>query len=616
MPIKFFLFVLLLMVSAPGLADTVESGHIKMTSFITRIKVADDFSYETENELEYKVLTEQGARQEGTFPISYNRALTRVQIVQAETIKADGRRIPVPDSGIARQSGSLGQLTFKEMEIISLSFPDLATGDSVHLRYRSENQPQFPGYFFFTSNVNENLIWESIETELDVPKNLKLYLDRRNFITARDVVTQGRRNLIWRYANPIVKKSEIAQIDTLQEQPHIWISTFPSWKALAKAYMDRHAPQAGVTPEIAKLAQELTQGAASEREKAQRIYDWVRKNIRYVAIYAGVEGWVPHQASAVLASRFGDCKDHVVLMDALLHAIGIESVPVLIQANLANYRRPPLAIPFFNHAISYLPGLDLYLDSTSPFAEFGRLPEGDQGKPVLRAGLASPLGTTPASKADEKSARRDTQVRIDEKGDARIETTLWFSGDFRTWYAQFQQEIGNGKENSWAAQYMGNQKRRGRTSLKFLPEEDGRLGLRISQTIEDYLQGGEIGLLNFEHIYVGPASIFSVVDLFQFAVRQRNFACAAVSIEDKVEIVLPGNLKLLRLPRNQEIEGDGYALQVRYTANEQRHEMNRHFRWEPGQTGACSTKQWYAWQQPMQKIRSALTSGVLAYERN
>lgn len=614
--IKRLLLVLLLLVPAITWADTVESGHVKMTSFITRIKVADDFSYETENEIEYKVLTEQGARQDGKFPISYNRALTSVQIVQAETIKADGRRIPVPDSGIARQSGSLGQLTFKEMEIISLSFPDLAAGDSVHLRYRSENKALFPGYFSFTVNVNENLIWESVETELDVPESLGLHLDRRSFITARDEVKQGRRNLIWRYASPIVKKLELAQIDTLQEQPHIWISTFPSWKALAKAYMDRHAPQAEVTPEIASLAAELTQGATTEREKAQRIYDWVRKNIRYVAIYAGVEGWVPHQASAVLASRFGDCKDHAVLLDALLHAVGIESVPVLIQADLVNYRRSPIAIPFFNHAISYLPGLDLYLDSTSPFAEFGRLPEGDQGKPVLRAGLAMPLGTTPASKADERNARRNTQVRVDEKGDARIETTLWFSGDFRTWYAQFKQEIGNGKENTWAAQYMGNQKRRGRTRLEFLPEEDGRMGLKIRQTIENYLRDGDIGLLNFEHIYVGPASIFNVVDLFQTTSRQSDFSCTAVDIEDKVELVLPDNLKLLRLPRNQQIEGDGYTLQVSYAANEQRHEMNRHFRWEPGRAGACPKRQWYVWQQPMQKIRSAVTSGTLAYERN
>lgn len=613
---KNFLSVLFLLVSAMAWGDTVDSGHVWMTSYSDWITLADDFSYVSEIDMQYKVLTEQGALQNGKFPISYNRALSRMQILQAETVKADGRRIPVPDSGIARQSGSLGQLTFKEMEIISLSFPDLAAGDSVHLRYRTENQPQFPGYFYFAHQVAENLAWDEIEISLDAPEKLALKQGRLGFAITKNEVHQGRHSMLWRYASFTGKAQELGQADVGHDQPHVWISSFPTWGALAKAYMDRHAPQAKITPEIASLATELTQGATTEREKAQRIYDWVRKNIRYVAIYASVDGWVPHKASAVLASRFGDCKDHAVLLDALLHAVDIDSVPVLIQADLVHYRRPKIATWFFNHAISYLPGLDMYLDSTSPFAEFGRLPDEDQGKPVLRAGLSKPLGMTPASKAMERSSSRKTRVRFNETGGATIETTLWFSGDFRTWYAQFQQEIGNGKENTWAAQYMGNLKRRGTAGMAFLPEENGRQGLKISQTVENHLQDGEIGLLNFEHIYVGPASIFDVVDLFEAKSRQHSFTCRAIDIEDQVEITLPNNLKLLRLPRHQDIQGEGYALQVSYSAKGQHYEMNRHFRWEPSKPGSCSKEQWDLWQEPMRQIRRAVKSAVLAYERS
>jgi transglutaminase-like putative cysteine protease len=48
------------------------------------------------------------------------------------------------------------------------------------------------------------------------------------------------------------------------------------------------------TPEITALAQDLTKGATTEREKIKRLYHWVAQNIRYVGIYLGAGGVVPH----------------------------------------------------------------------------------------------------------------------------------------------------------------------------------------------------------------------------------------------------------------------------------------------------------------------------------
>ena len=50
----------------------------------------------------------------------------------------------------------------------------------------------------------------------------------------------------------------------------------------------------------------------------QRLYHWVSRNIRYVALNIDVGGFVPRPAQAVLEHRYGDCKDHVVLLEAAL----------------------------------------------------------------------------------------------------------------------------------------------------------------------------------------------------------------------------------------------------------------------------------------------------------
>ena len=617
------LLLCLLLMPLLAWADTSEvseAGHEKMTHFIQRIRVAEDFTCETEVDAEYKVFTEQGARSNGRFPIQYNKAFSEIEIVSAETIKADGRHVPVPPSGIAHQSGSLGLYTQKDMEIIMLALPDFAAGDSARVVRRSHDKPMFPGSFSFAYAPVLNLVQDNTEIQLDVPEKMALQMDVTGFSKVQDEVTQGRRLLVWRYISVKTRNFEPQQTEVRISQPHVWVSSFASWDTMAKTYHELYLPQAIVTPEIAMLGKELTADANTDRDKAQRLYDWVRKNIRYVAIYAGLESWVPHPAGQVLADRFGDCKDHAVLLNTLLKAVGVEGLPVLIQADLTNYRLPEVAAPMqsFNHMISYLPGLDLYLDSTSVVTEFGYLPDQDQGKQVLRAGLDEAVGSTPLSKADNRQSKRITKIKINEDGSANVVTTLWFGGDFRGWYEQFYQERHNGKENLWATEQLTKQKKRGRATFKWLPEANGWRGFAITQTIENYLPESDIGLLDFDHAYVGGVSILPVLNLFETKIRNSSFNCMAMDINDTVEIGLPDSLKLLRLPRNRKLTSDAAQLQVDYSEKDGRYTMQRTFHWEPqsNSSGSCTKAEWIIWQPVMRQISSAVKSAVLAYERN
>ena len=83
---------------------------------------------------------------------------------------------------------------------------------------------------------------------------------------------------------------------------------------------------AQVTPDLVQLAQSLTAGLTDERSKVNALYQWVSQNIRYVSVAIGNGGWVPHPAAQGLEHRYGDCKDHAVLMQALLLAVGIQAV--------------------------------------------------------------------------------------------------------------------------------------------------------------------------------------------------------------------------------------------------------------------------------------------------
>jgi transglutaminase-like putative cysteine protease len=90
-------------------------------------------------------------------------------------------------------------------------------------------------------------------------------------------------------------------------------------------------PRANVTPGIVALANEITKGIAGKKAQAIAIDAWMKKNIRYVAVYLSI---IPNDAATVLKNKFGDCKDKTTLMLALLAATGIAAEPALI--NLGN----------------------------------------------------------------------------------------------------------------------------------------------------------------------------------------------------------------------------------------------------------------------------------------
>ena len=150
--------------------------------------------------------------------------------------------------------------------------------------------------------------------------------------------------------------------------------------------------------------------------QAKLIYEWVSKHVRYVALYLAAGGVVPHDADAVLAAGYGDCKDHVALYAALLKARGIDSHGVLINLGDSYRLSGPPSMAQLNHIITYLPEFDLYADTTAGVAPFGTLPFLEYGKPAVMVGGDGPaeirLGLI-AADANTITTRTDARLEAD-----------------------------------------------------------------------------------------------------------------------------------------------------------------------------------------------------------
>lgn len=130
-----------------------------------------------------------------------------------------------------------------------------------------------------------------------------------------------------------------------------------------------------LSPDLVSKLQGLVQGAKTDREKTQIIYDYLQKNSRYVSIQLGIGGYQPIDALTVSKMGFGDCKGLTNLMKAMLTSVGIESRYCVIRMDATDKDLYPDFPSFYqlNHVILVVPQKNdsIWLECTTQTYPFG-----------------------------------------------------------------------------------------------------------------------------------------------------------------------------------------------------------------------------------------------------
>jgi hypothetical protein len=202
---------------------------------------------------------------------------------------------------------------------------------------------------------------------------------------------------------------------------------------VARWYDSLADPQTEVNEDIKQLARDLTADASSDKEKLKNIYEWVRDNVRYIAVEIGIGGFQPYPADEVLRNQYGDCKDMTTLLCALAEACEIPVDEVLISTRPNGIPDTSLPSPFqFNHAIAYSPIADeeeIWMDATQKGTPFGKIPWYNQGVPVLVVGKngMGKIKQIPEYPADSNRVETFWDIDLNNDGSANVsgETKYW-----------------------------------------------------------------------------------------------------------------------------------------------------------------------------------------------
>jgi transglutaminase-like putative cysteine protease len=467
------------------------------------------------------------------YEIGYNQSLEDIIAVEAHTEKADGRRLAVQPHQIRdqQQATSVDSPMFQNTRLKIVVFPDVDVGDRVAVRYVvRRHTPLFRGHFEDLSSAQFQR-QRDFRLVYDMPAAMLLHADAAGFVptAAADLPAPaaGKRRYAWRYLDGDNPRIEAGSVSELDHGNRLAVSTFADYAALARAYQDRVGARALPDDTVAALATRVTGDVAESRARAIALSDWVRRNVRYVGMHLGPGGIVPHAAATVLANRYGDAKDHATLLVALLASAGIDSTVALVNNGNA-YQLPAVpTLGVLNHAIVYVPSLQLYLDSTANSVAGGFLPATLLGKPAV---LTRSVEFAMLPFFQHARSRTLTQFTIQPDGSSRFTVTRTGSGAL----AEPYRNVPGGD-----AAISSRGARNGFTQ----PPGPARLATTYD------LKGS-----------LGDA----VLTFAQEHERHQDFVCPAIDAEDEVRFHLPMRSLVQALPRAVHVDDANFAYHSRY----------------------------------------------------
>ncbi|MEN5268024.1 DUF3857 domain-containing protein [Stenotrophomonas sepilia] len=548
--------------SAPATAPPSTSGDTEASNNFSIVRYRADYqvrpdagNVQTET---YEVLlkTKASVEQFSQVRLSYSEKMETLEVLGAYTITADGQRRDVPADRIYTQESysSASAAMYADRKVRVIVFPNLAPGTRLYYQVRrTQATPYFPGYFGLWETFNVFTEYEDAEVTLSAPANLPMFVDSRGVQGSdRPTVKNGQAQWRWRYQRREAMPAQNWSAAGWEFGPNIMASTYRDWSQMGRAYQLKAGPAAKVTPALQALADEITAGISDRREQADALYRWVAQNIRYVAVYLGNGGLEPNSAQSILDNHYGDCKDHVTILEALLAAKGIASSPVLIGAGGGPTLPKIPVLGRFNHAITYIPEFDLYLDSTTAWARFGQLPEGDLGAPVMRTRDAT-LARTPANTPERNATSMEVRFTFDANGNLRGETIPKLGENaeigMRAQFSQLNaQNRARAEEQIMAASGFDG---RGQLQIQGVPVDLTRsFGYRMAFQAEDYADFSVAGGMAVPD----PPGGESVRGLYATASAPANetpFYCNASLREETYRLQFPANAPIIAIPASQ-----------------------------------------------------------------
>ena len=337
----------------------------------TIIKVNKNHSFNLYKKTAIAINNEESVKRFKYLPIYYLPNNETVYNSEVKLIKKSGETLEITDyTDKFYRSKTNG--AFTNYSLRAYYIDNLEKGDIIVYSYYLKNaniydDPFFAALYKLNSIMPTKRITFTFISEKELGFNLP-------------VTQQKGKTYFFEFKNLKEIKSEPFNDGYTSNYKYLSVSTLKNWQELIDWYKGLLLKQNILPENIKKEIHKGTENLNTTEEKVKWIQKYLFTHTHYVGIELGLNAYKPFSATEVLERKYGDCKDKANLFNSLLAEIGINSNIVLLRTNSLGQiktQNPPNP-KYFNHAISYIPELNVFVDLTAEKNGLYDLPFSDQ----------------------------------------------------------------------------------------------------------------------------------------------------------------------------------------------------------------------------------------------
>ncbi|WP_264378008.1 DUF3857 domain-containing protein [Wolbachia endosymbiont (group B) of Philonthus cognatus] len=335
-----------------------EDASVEVKFSNVNINVNRDGTYETEVELQAKILKESGRDRFSLYSLIYNDDSADLTVLEAKTAY-NGEEYIVTEDMIEDKPLAIPSKGFDQLRQVTISFPKIEIGTEVYLRYKQVNKkvPVDNFYGLSFSYHGDYLQAENTKINSELPLEIKVN-DPREVLEIAEEKNDDIHSISIALKKAVYENTTNEPHNGILNIKHnTWVSlsSLSEWEDLAKKLAPGyHSVINQPLPATFEAIAEFADNESTDEEKINAVTSLLNEKVQYMGDWRTVSGkFFPRDLEKIADSQVGDCKDFSASTAAILQKLGYKVQPILVMRGTTSTSNPE-ALPNmgnFNHVM-------------------------------------------------------------------------------------------------------------------------------------------------------------------------------------------------------------------------------------------------------------------------
>ncbi|WP_341814014.1 DUF3857 domain-containing protein [Wolbachia endosymbiont (group B) of Dendrolimus pini] len=335
-----------------------EDASVEVKFSNVNINVDRDGTYETEVELQAKILKESGRDRFSLYSLIYNDDSADLTVLEAKTAY-NGEEYIVTEDMIEDKPLASPSKGFDQLRQVTISFPKIEIGTEVYLRYKQVNKkvPVDNFYGLSFSYHGDYLQAENTKINSELPLEIKVN-DPREVLEIAEEKNDDIHSISIALKKAVYENTTNEPHNGILNIKHnTWVSlsSLSEWEDLAKKLAPGyHSVINQPLPATFEAIAEFADNESTDEEKINAVTSLLNEKVQYMGDWRTVSGkFFPRDLEKIADSQVGDCKDFSASTAAILQKLGYKVQPILVMRGTTSTSNPE-ALPNmgnFNHVM-------------------------------------------------------------------------------------------------------------------------------------------------------------------------------------------------------------------------------------------------------------------------